>query len=190
MANNRAVQLCSLGSGGVGKTALCIQFCSNIFVPDYDPTIEDSYRKVLSVEDKNYLVEILDTAGQEEFMAMRDRWIRNAEGFLIIYDITSRESFENIGRFFNQILRIKDATTVPMILLGNKLDLEDERNVSYEEGNNYAIANNCIFMETSAKARVNVVSAFEQIIEKTVNPGGVCVFPPPAKKKDKSCVLM
>jgi len=131
-------KICVLGDGGVGLTALTIQLIQNHFVDEYDPTIEDSYRKQVVIDDKNCLLEILDTAGQEEYSAMRDQWIRGCDGFLIIYAITCRSSLEGIPIFVDQVLRVKDEVHPPMILVGNKCDLEDKREVSTQEGRDAA----------------------------------------------------
>ncbi|KAK6903584.1 hypothetical protein I203_107089 [Kwoniella mangroviensis CBS 8507] len=97
-----------LGDGGVGKTALTVQFTMSSFVETYDPTIEDCYRKQWVVDDQPCLLEVLDTAGQEEYTALRDQWIRDGEGFLIVYSITSRATFERIERIVERVLRVKD----------------------------------------------------------------------------------
>jgi GTPase KRas protein len=82
-----------------------------------DPTIEDSYRKQVTIDDETCLLDILDTAGQEEYSAMRDQYMRTGEGFLLVYAITSRSSFDEISTFREQILRVKDKETVPMVLV-------------------------------------------------------------------------
>ncbi|WRT64640.1 uncharacterized protein IL334_001574 [Kwoniella shivajii] len=97
-----------LGDGGVGKTALTVQFTMSSFVETYDPTIEDCYRKQWVVDDQPCLLEVLDTAGQEEYTALRDQWIRDGEGFLIVYSITSRPTFERVERIVERVLRVKD----------------------------------------------------------------------------------
>lgn len=78
------------------------------------------------------LLDVLDTAGQEEYSAMREQYMRTGEGFLLVYSITSRESFDEIRTFQQQILRVKDKDSFPMVVVGNKLDLANERKVSYE----------------------------------------------------------
>lgn len=78
------------------------------------------------------LLDVLDTAGQEEYSAMREQYMRTGEGFLLVYSITSRESFEEIRTFQQQILRVKDKDIFPMVVVGNKLDLASERKVSVE----------------------------------------------------------
>src|ERR1700735_4970909 len=89
----------------------------------------DSYRKQCVIDDEVALLDVLDTAGQEEYSAMREQYMRTGEGFLLVYSITSRESFEEINTFHQQILRVKDKDNFPMILVGNKCDLEYERQV-------------------------------------------------------------
>jgi len=105
-------------------------------VDEYDPTIEDSYRKQVTIDEETCLMDILDTAGQEEYSAMRDQYMRTGQGFILTYAITSRQSYDEINTFREQILRVKDADAVPMVIAGNKCDLEDERQVS-DENNNF-----------------------------------------------------
>jgi GTPase KRas protein len=157
-------KICVLGDGGVGKTALTIQLCSNHFVEEYDPTIEDSYRKQVVIDNESCLLEILDTAGQEEFTALRDQWIRDCEGFVIIYSIISHSSFEQIPKFQEQIVRVKDDYNSPVMLVGNKCDLVDKREVSESEGHNLSEKFGFKFKETSAKNRINVEESFYDLV--------------------------
>ena len=90
----------------------------------------DSYRKQCVIDDEVALLDVLDTAGQEEYSAMREQYMRTGEGFLLVYSITNRQSFEEIMTFQQQILRVKDKDYFPIILVGNKCDLESERQVS------------------------------------------------------------
>jgi small GTP-binding protein len=94
--------------------------------------LADSYRKQCVIDDEVALLDVLDTAGQEEYSAMREQYMRTGEGFLLVYSITSRQSFEEILTFEQQILRVKDKDYFPMIVVGNKADLEGEREVSTE----------------------------------------------------------
>lgn len=116
-------KLVVVGAGGVGKSALTIQLIQNHFVDEYDPTIEDSYRKQVVIDGETCLLDILDTAGQEEYSAMRDQYMRTGEGFLLVFAVNSPKSFEDISTYKEQILRVKDAEVVPMVLVGNKCDL-------------------------------------------------------------------
>ncbi|KAJ3224440.1 Ras GTPase ras2 [Clydaea vesicula] len=142
-------RLVVLGDGGVGKTALTIQ--------TYDPTIEDSYRKQVVIDDHPCILEVLDTAGQEEYTArLRDQWIRDGEGFLLVYSTTARSTFDRVEKFKEQITRVKDTDRVPLMLVGNKCDKDLEREVSREEGYHMAKRIKADFVETSAKTCLNV----------------------------------
>ena len=170
----REYKIVVLGSGGVGKSALTVQFVQGIFVEKYDPTIEDSYRKQVEVDGQQCMLEILDTAGtvellvtsgrfwslillQEQFTAMRDLYMKNGQGFVLVYSITAQSTFNDLQDLREQILRVKDTDDVPMVLVGNKCDLEDERVVGKDQGLNLARQfSNCAFMETSAKAKIGV----------------------------------
>ncbi|KAJ3430518.1 ras-like protein rasd [Anaeramoeba flamelloides] len=149
-----------VGGGGVGKSALTIQLVQNHFVDVYDPTIEDSYRRQVVIDEETCLLDILDTAGQEEYSAMRDSYMREGEGFLVVYAINSRNSFDEVSSFREQITQAKDSDEVPMMIVGNKNDLENERQVSQGEGTDLAKSFNSPFIETSAKTRTNVEEAF------------------------------
>lgn len=96
----------------------------------YSPS--DSYRKQCVIDDEVALLDVLDTAGQEEYSAMREQYMRTGEGFLLVYSITSRTSFEEIATFQQQILRVKDKDYFPVIVVGNKCDLDVERAVSQQ----------------------------------------------------------
>ncbi|KAM9999660.1 hypothetical protein ACTFIZ_008137 [Dictyostelium cf. discoideum] len=162
--NNNLVKLCIMGDGGVGKTAVTIQFISNHFVHYYDPTIEDSYRKQCVIDDQVYMLDILDTAGQDELTAMRDQWIRSCEGFVLVYSVTSRSSFDQIAFFKEQIIRVLDNDDVPIMMVGNKSDLDNERQVSYQEGKDLARCFGMSFMEVSAKTRSNIEEVFNETV--------------------------
>ena len=124
-----------VGSGGVGKSALTLQFMYDEFVEDYEPTKADSYRKNITLGGTECQIDILDTAGQEDYAAIRDNYFRSGEGFLCVFSITDRETFEASQEFRDQILRVKgrenaDNSKLPFILVGNKSDLDD-RTVSF-----------------------------------------------------------
>lgn len=160
----REYKLVVVGGGGVGKSCLTIQLIQSHFVDEYDPTIEDSYRKQCVIDEEVALLDVLDTAGQEEYSAMREQYMRTGEGFLLVYSITSRQSFEEIMTFQQQILRVKDKDYFPIIVVGNKCDLEAERQVSTQEGQKLAQQFGCKFIETSAKSRINVDNAFYDLV--------------------------
>ncbi|PVH86228.1 hypothetical protein DL98DRAFT_393209, partial [Cadophora sp. DSE1049] len=172
-----------LGDGGVGKTAMTIQITLNHFVETYDPTIEDSYRKQVVIDGKACMLEVLDTAGQEEYTALRDQWIRDGEAFLLVYSISSRESFIRINKFHAQVQRVKESSGLnlaypgsplssiaarlheaPVLMVGNKCDRVTEREVSTQEGHALARELGCDFVESSAKNCVNIEKAFYDLV--------------------------
>ncbi|KAJ3439316.1 ras-like protein rasd [Anaeramoeba flamelloides] len=159
-------KLAIYGSGGVGKSALTIQLVQNQFIEIYDPTIEDSYRKQLVIEGETCILDILDTAGSEEFSMMKDTYLLEGEGFLIVYSIVSRNSFDEVRSFYELITRAKDSEDVPIVIVGNKADLEFDRQVSQCEGMDFAKSLNCSFIETSAKSNLNVEEAFVVLVKK------------------------
>eukprot|EP00457_Paulinella_chromatophora_P009314 gb/GEZN01009376.1/.p1 GENE.gb/GEZN01009376.1/~~gb/GEZN01009376.1/.p1 ORF type:complete len:191 (-),score=38.91 gb/GEZN01009376.1/:585-1157(-) len=157
-------KLVVLGAGGVGKSALTIRLVTDNFLDEYDPTIEDSYRKQVTIDDKPALLDILDTAGQEEFSSMQDQWMRDGRGFLIVYNITSQPSFDEVTLLYDKIMRTKDEGNVPIVLAGNKADLKDQRAVSYERGAELAKQWDCPFFETSAKIKLNNEACFFDLV--------------------------
>uniref|UniRef100_A0A8C7X661 small monomeric GTPase n=1 Tax=Oryzias sinensis TaxID=183150 RepID=A0A8C7X661_9TELE len=146
-----------VGSGGVGKSALTLQFMYDEFVEDYEPTKADSYRKKVVLDGDEVQIDILDTAGQEDYAAIRDNYFRSGEGFLLVFSITEQESFTATDEFREQILRVKaDEDKIPLLLVGNKSDLEERRHVSVEEARRKAEEWGAQYVETSAKTRANV----------------------------------
>jgi len=156
-------KLVVVGAGGVGKSALTIQLIQNHFVDEYDPTIEDSYRKQVVIDGETCLLDILDTAGQEEYSAMRDQYMRTGEGFLLVFAVNNGKSFEDINTYKEQIQRVKDADVVPMVLVGNKCDLPT-RNVDMKQAAEQAKSYCIPFIETSAKTRMGVDDAFYTLV--------------------------
>lgn len=107
---------------------------------------------------------VLDTAGQEEFSAMREQYMRSGEGFLLVYSLTDHSSFEEIPKFQKQILRVKDRDEFPMLMVGNKSDMESNRRVSLEEAQMMSRQLGIPYIECSAKLRVNVDQAFHELV--------------------------
>lgn len=158
-------KLVVVGGGGVGKSAITIQFIQNHFVTDYDPTIEDSYTKQCVIDDKVAKLDILDTAGQEEFSAMREQYMRSGEGFLLVFSLTDRASYAGeIYKFHKQILRVKDRDEFPIILVGNKSDLVQQRVIDNEEAQGLARQLKIPYIECSAKARMNIDQSFHELV--------------------------
>ncbi|UJR22544.1 hypothetical protein I4U23_025593 [Adineta vaga] len=153
-----------LGPGGVGKSALTVQFCHSKFVEKYDPTIEDFYRKEIQVDTEPAYLEILDTAGTEQFASMRDLYIKNGRGFLVVFSLTSWQSFLDVRLVREQIIRVKGTENVPLCLVGNKCDASLHRQVTPNDALILAQTWNCPYIETSAKLAINVNDIFAEIV--------------------------
>ena len=161
---NYLVRIVVVGTGGVGKSSLTLQFMYNDFVVEYEPTKADCYRKDLRLDGDHITLDIMDTAGQEEYVNVRDNYLRAGDGFLCVFSLTERESFRATRDLREQIMRVKsNLTDIPLILIGNKTDLAAQRQVSEEEALALALDWNCKYIETSAKTRLNVENAFYDI---------------------------
>ena len=152
-----------LGAGGVGKSALTFQFMYDEFLENYDPTKADCYRKKVVFNGEEIQIDILDTAGQEDYEGIRDHYIKSGEGFLCVFSITDEFSFEKCKDFRDHILRVKNDDKVPIILVGNKSDLYDRRQVTELQGQMNANSWKVQYFETSAKMRTNVDNVFYEI---------------------------
>lgn len=154
-----------MGGGGVGKSALTVQFVRNVFVSTYDPTIEDTYRKLLVIDGQQCMVEILDTAGTEQFLALKELYIKSGQGFILVFSLTSLASVNELGPLREAIVRIKDTTGIPLVLVGNKSDLRADRQVPREVGTSLSKAwGNVPYYEASARKRINVDEIFADVV--------------------------
>ena len=156
-----------LGDGQVGKTSLIQRITGNKFDDNLLTTIgKESYVLDKVLHDQRIKIKIWDTAGQERFKSMSVSVIKNVEGLILTYSIINRESFNNLEAWLKQLNDATDLSKIPIVIVGNKIDLEAERQVSYEEGKNYAANKGYQFFETSAKTNKNVTEAFDDIFEK------------------------
>ncbi|EMG50366.1 GTP-binding protein, putative [Candida maltosa Xu316] len=198
----KARKIAIVGSRSVGKSSITVRFVEDHFIESYYPTIENQFTKNFKINDLNYNIEILDTAGQDEFSLLNEKHLIGIHGYLLIYSVTSRQSFEIIEIIRDKILNsigelnmnddndntnsnIGGGRSIPMVLVGNKSDLNYQRQVEFKEGEELAKKFNCKFLETSVRDNINVEKSFEcliQEIEKIQNP-------PPPKQQDK-CILM
>ncbi|XP_017775224.1 PREDICTED: GTP-binding protein Rit2 [Nicrophorus vespilloides] len=160
----RIYKIVVLGDGGVGKSAVTLQFVSHSFLEYHDPTIEDSYQQQAVIDGEPALLDILDTAGQVEFTAMRDQYMRCGEGFLICYSVTDRHSFQEALEYRKLIQKVRASEDTPLVLVGNKFDLQVQRKVTTEEGMLLARQFGCPFYETSAALRTFVDDAFHMLV--------------------------
>jgi len=160
------ISLATLGNSNVGKTNIINNFLGLEFSEKNLTTIGIDFKiKNVILENNSKLkVKIWDTAGQERFRSMAFSFLKNIQGILLIYDLTDKSSFLSIDKWISNLENNLDMKNVPIILVGNKNDKEDERKVSYEEGLKYAQKYNFQFFEMSAKSGENVKEAFLTLI--------------------------
>ena len=168
MADSRrtVIPLMLLGDGQVGKTSLTKRLTGNTFEDSQLTTIgKESYVYQTQLHGYEVKMKIWDTAGQERFKSMSVNVIKNVEGLILTYSIANRESFNNLESWLKQLNDADDLSKKPIIIVGNKSDLEELRQVSTEEGKNFAKNHGYNFYETSAKTADGVKEAFDDIFE-------------------------
>ncbi|KAG5231939.1 ras-related protein [Salix suchowensis] len=158
-----------IGDSAVGKSNLLTRYARNEFNLHSKATIGVEFQtQSMEIDGKEVKAQIWDTAGQERFRAVTSAYYRGAVGALIVYDISRRTTFDSVGRWLDELKTHSD-TTVARMLVGNKCDLENIRDVSVEEGKSLAEAEGLFFMETSALDSTNVKKAFEIVIREIYN---------------------
>ncbi|XP_036378252.1 GTP-binding protein Di-Ras2-like [Megalops cyprinoides] len=153
------------GAAGVGKSSLVLRFVKGTFRETYIPTIEDTYRQVISCDKNICTLQITDTTGSHQFPAMQRLSISRGHAFILVYSVISRQSMEELQPIYEQICQIKggDVQSIPVMLVGNKTD-ETYREVQTSEGEGLAARWKCSFMETSAKTNYNVQELFQELL--------------------------
>ncbi|KAI0313179.1 rap 1A [Amylostereum chailletii] len=180
-----------LGAGGVGKSALAVRFIHDEFVEVYDPTIDEAYRRPVTVDDELFMIEVLDTAGAEQYITLNEMYIRTGRGFILVFSLTQEASLREIETLRQQIYRIKgEDSRVPIILVGTKLDLNLEREVPLSTIQEISARWDVPYFETSAKRNWHVQEAFLALVRQMRDR-----YPPepPRMKKKKvrqTCMVM
>ena len=153
-------KLLLIGNSAVGKSSLLLRFSDNIFNDSFLPTIGVDFKiRTFDLNNKIVKLQIWDTAGQERFKTITSSYYKGAHGIIMVYDITDKQSFKNIDNWLGEVEK-HASENVNKLLVGNKCDLESNRQVTYEEGKAYADQLGIKFIETSAKESKNVDSAF------------------------------
>jgi len=168
------LKICIIGDSSVGKTNVIFKFIEGQFSPLHVATIGFDYKSkiiTLPTSKKKVKLQIWDTAGQEKYMSMNKSLFQRVQGIILMYDITNRETFERLQIWLNLIKQMTNE--IPIILVGNKLDLEDSeehgRIVEYNEGDDFANENEIDFFEVSAVSGANIDNIFISIAEKVLN---------------------
>jgi len=158
-----SLKILLIGDSQVGKTSLLLKYTEHIFPEEHIATIGVEYKDRFIIRDNyNIRLQIWDTAGQERFHSITKNIYRNANGVLFVYDITNRESFNNIKNWIRDLQNV--GNDVKAAILGNKLDLESNRAISHEEIEEISKEHNMPFLETSARENINVNEGFDLIV--------------------------
>ena len=193
----RTVRTLVCGENGVGKSAICNRLVHNIFV-DLDPTYEDSYRRKLSINNEEYLIDVNDMAtlevDSEYYWAGNSRTYQYNDGIILVYSISNRKSFEELKKWKENIVQLKQRShgedvKFPFFIVGNKCDLEESRVVSTEEGEQAAAEFGFPFFETSAKSGMNIQELFIEFVKCRLQ-FEIVVKNIVKKKPKKNCHLM
>jgi small GTP-binding protein len=143
--------------------AITLRFVQKTFVENYDPTIEDAYRQSIRVDTYSFMMQILDTAGQEDYVSLRSSWIRDKDGLIMVFDLSSRKSFEEVQSYLDQVLELYEDQVPPILLVGNKCDLEN-REIKESEAKEVAKDYLCVeYLDSSAKSGVNIDAIFHRL---------------------------
>ncbi|KAF1933474.1 rheb small monomeric GTPase RhbA [Didymella exigua CBS 183.55] len=164
-----------VGSRAVGKSSMTVQFVDGHFVDSYYPTIENTFSKMIKWKNQDFATEIIDTAGQDEYSILNSKHFIGIHGYMIVYSVASKQSFEMARIIRDKILNHLAVEWVPLVIVGNKSDLRPEqRQVTPEDGKQLAQEFKCGWTEASARYNENVEKAFQLLIEQvetSQNPG-------------------
>ncbi|XP_075262286.1 ras-related protein Rab-18-B-like [Convolutriloba macropyga] len=167
------LKLLIIGDSGVGKSSLLLRFTDDNFDPDHAATIGVDFKVTnLTVNGNSTKLAIWDTAGQERFRTLTPSYYRGAQGCILVYDVSSRSSFDQLGTWLRELDMYSTHSNVVKMLVGNKTDKPD-REVSREEGLDYAKKHSMLFIEASAKTREGVQYAFEELVDKIIQTPGL-----------------
>ncbi|THH15212.1 hypothetical protein EW146_g5230 [Bondarzewia mesenterica] len=155
-----------LGSRSVGKSSLVVQFIDNNFVESYYPTIESTFTKTINYKGVEYDCDIIDTAGQDEYSILNSKHAIGIHGFVLVYSVTSRNSFDMIQIVYDKIVNFCGIQQIPCVIVGAKTDLQKRisRQVATAEGEDLAKSVHAAWVETSAKDNINVGKVFEMCL--------------------------
>ncbi|KAF1822823.1 uncharacterized protein K489DRAFT_388716 [Dissoconium aciculare CBS 342.82] len=187
MAPQKQRKMAIVGSRSVGKSSLTVQFVDGHFVDSYYPTIENTFSKVLRFRNQDYAVEMIDTAGQDEYSILNSKHFIGIHGYMIVYSVGSKQSFEMCRIIRDKILNHLGAETVPIMIVANKSDLRPEqRQVTAADGKKLAEELGCGFIEASARYNENVAKAFDGMLNE-IEKGQSAGQPPEGNGK---CQMM
>lgn len=162
-----------IGESGVGKSSLLLRFTDDLFDPQLSATIGVDFKvKTITVEGNKTKLAIWDTAGQERFRTLTPSYYRGAQGAILVYDVSSRETFTKLDNWLSELETFANKPEIVKMLIGNKID-KSNREVTKEEGLKFARKHSMLFIEASAKTKEGVEIAFEELVEKILQTPGL-----------------
>ena len=167
MNYDKTCQLLIIGDSSVGKTSLITRYANGTFKEEYLATVGlDYFTKVEEINNQTIQVKLWDTAGQERFKSLTQNYFRNAQGVLLTFDVTNTESFDNLKDWINSIKKNMEGNNVfiPLIIIGNKIDMEDSREIQKEDAQKFSTENKYKYFETSAKTGEGVDDAIRDLV--------------------------
>ena len=183
-------KLVVFGAQDVGKTTMTVVFVTGHFMTGHDPTVEDNYCRDIEIDNEKVRLDILDTADDEYSAQRREEYVREAKGFMIVYAIFDRASFEQVEVFHRDLLQAKGSADFPVVICGNQCDLEEQRVVSKAEGEELAERLKAKFFETSALTGLHIEDAFLTVVREGRQSSASASRASDEKKRGKECVLL
>jgi len=174
MNYDKTIQLLVIGDSSVGKTSLITRYTNGTFKEEYLATVGlDYYSKVEAINNQTINIKLWDTAGQERYKALTQNYFRNAEGVLLTFDVTNTESFNNLKDWIGSIKTNMESKNIflPLIIFGNKIDMEEAREINKEDAEKFVSDNNYKYFETSAKTGEGVDDAIRDLVNQVLNQG-------------------
>ena len=172
MNYDKTCQLLIIGDSSVGKTSLITRYANGTFKEEYLATVGiDYFTKEEIINNQTIQVKLWDTAGQERFKSLTQNYFRNAQGVLLTFDVTNSESFDNLKDWINSIKKNMEGNNIfiPLIVIGNKIDMEDSREIQTEDAQKFASENKYKYFETSAKTGEGVDNAIRDLVNQVLS---------------------